>query len=299
MRSKKRPGAGGGRGEGEEETFGIETEQSTGGAELISFTPAPRRRLSSGRHAGGAPRVPRGRRSATTATQQPAAAPSAELRRLLTATRSREPLGGGRGGAAARSAAPHREVAAAVRSVPRCGSRSPYGAGGSAAHVQLVLQRGVVLLPSRGGIALRMLGPHPCLRAVGSDPAAAPGAIPGQKGKVTENRAGSPNVVPSGVSVPRTAAATEAPWRVPGPKHRRRVQRFHQQTLTVAPSHTQHSAFPSPQPQQRAVPRTRPRAPQEEGCSLQDAELMQLIFNAEKPWGNSTGLEGGQREPDG
>lgn len=209
------------------------------------------------------------------------------------------PSGGGRGGAAARSAAPHREVAAAVRSVPRCGSRSPYGAGGSAAHVQLVLQRGVVLLPSRGGIALRMLGPHPCLRAVGSDPAAAPGAIPGQKGKVTENRAGSPNVVPSGVSVPRTAAATEAPWRVPGPKHRRRVQRFHQQTLTVAPSHTQHSAFPSPQPQQRAVPRTRPRAPQEEGCSLQDAELMQLIFNAEKPWGNSTGLEGGQREPDG
>lgn len=94
MRSKKRPGAGGGKGEGEEETFGIETEQSTGGAELISFTPAPRRRLSSGRHAGGAPRVPRGRRSATTATQQPAAAPSAELRRLRTATRSREPLGG-------------------------------------------------------------------------------------------------------------------------------------------------------------------------------------------------------------
>lgn len=98
MRSKKRPGAGGGRGEGEEETFGIETEQSTGGAELISFTPAPRRRLSSGRHAGGAPRVPRGRRSATTATQRPAAAPSAELRRLRTATRSREPLGGGDAG---------------------------------------------------------------------------------------------------------------------------------------------------------------------------------------------------------
>lgn len=209
------------------------------------------------------------------------------------------PSGGGRGGAAARSAAPHREVAAAVRSVPRCGSRSPYGAGGSAAHVQLVLQRGVVLLPSRGGIALRMLGPHPCLRAVGSDPAAAPGAIPGQKGKVTENRAGSPNVVPSGVSVPRTAAATEAPWRVPGPKHRRRVQRFHQQTLTVAPSHTQHSAFPSPQPQEKGRSPHRHQVPQEEGCSLQDAELMQLIFNAEKPWGNSTGLEGGQREPDG
>lgn len=114
----------GGGGEGEEETFGTETEQSTDGAELISFTLAPCRHLSNGggRDAGGAPRIPRGRRSATTAAQHPTAAPSAE--RLRTATRSREPSGG-RGGATGRSAAPHREVAASVRSVPRCGSRSP------------------------------------------------------------------------------------------------------------------------------------------------------------------------------
>lgn len=82
------------------------------------------------------------------------------------------------------------------------------------------------------------------------------------------------------------------------------MQRFREQILTIAPSHTQHSGGPIP----TAPAKGRSLHWAEgvaggglllAGAGLQDAELMQLIFNAEKPWGNSMGLEGGQREPNG